>query len=371
MAIRVEAQTGDRGAHAPAPAGSSPLALSLVIPTRNEVDNIDALVEHIEQVMPEVAMEIIFVDDSDDGTPDAVERVARTSSRAIELVHRRPGEREGGLGGAVVEGMRIARAPWVCVMDADLQHPPEVIESMAAEAFDQRCDIVVASRFAGDGSVGDFGPIRRAFSKASTAAAGVFFRGPLRGVSDPMSGFFMVRREAGDLDSLRPQGFKILLEILVRTPGLRKAEVPFTFGERHAGDSKASAREGLNYLTQLWRLRLSAFTMRVGRFGLVGLTGLAVNTAVLVLLHELAGIHYLIAAALATQASTLWNFTLTELWVFGNREHKRSGVRRAAMFFSVNNIALALRAPLLVALIDGIGINYVAANVISLVVLFV
>src|SRR3954471_8503602 len=107
MAIRVEAQTGDRGAHAPAPAGNAPLALSLVIPTRNEVDNIDALVDHIERVMPEVAMEVIFVDDSDDGTPAAVARVARTSSRQIELIHRPAGERHGGLGGAVVEGMRI------------------------------------------------------------------------------------------------------------------------------------------------------------------------------------------------------------------------------------------------------------------------
>ncbi|MEA2449204.1 MAG: hypothetical protein QOG63_1136 [Thermoleophilaceae bacterium] len=371
MAIRVEAQTGERGAHAPPAAGDGPLALSLVIPTRNEVENIDALVEHIEQVMPEVSMEVIFVDDSDDGTPGAVERVARTSSRTVKLIHRREGERHGGLGGAVVEGMRVARAPWVCVMDADLQHPPEVIEAMATEAFDQRSDIVVASRFVGDGSVGDFGPVRRAFSRASTAAAGVFFRGPLRGVSDPMSGFFMVRREAVDLDSLRPQGFKILLEILVRTPGLRKAEVPFTFGERYAGDSKASAREGLNYLTQLWRLRLSAFTMRVGRFGLVGLTGLAVNTGVLVALAELAGISYILAAVVATQVSTLWNFVLTELWVFGDRQHRRSGPRRIAMFFAVNNVALALRAPVLIGLTAGLGIHYAASNVISLVLVFV
>jgi dolichol-phosphate mannosyltransferase len=371
MAIRVEAQTGDRGSSSPAQAGEEPLVLSLVIPTRNEVDNIDPLVERIEQVMPETAMEIIFVDDSDDGTPDAVRRVSASSSRPITLLHRRAGERDGGLGGAVVAGMRLARAPWVCVMDADLQHPPDVIESMAAKAFDRRSDIVVASRFRDEGSVGSFGRMRRGASRVSTAAAGVFFRGALNGVTDPMSGFFMVRRKALDLDSLHPQGFKILLEVLVRTPSLRVAEVGFTFGERHAGDSKASVREGLNYLTQLWRLRLSAFTMRVGRFGLVGLTGLVVNTALLAALAELAGMHYLVAAAIATQGSTLWNFSLTELWVFGDREHKRSGPRRMAMFFVVNNIALGLRAPLLVALTAGVGIHYAASNVISLVALFV
>src|SRR3954447_20971098 len=116
MAIRVEAQTGNQGTGSPAGPGEQPLALSLVIPTRNEVDNIDELVARIERVIPEAAMEIIFVDDSTDGTPRAIERVAATSSREIRLVHRPPRAREGGLGGAVVAGMRIARAPWVCVM---------------------------------------------------------------------------------------------------------------------------------------------------------------------------------------------------------------------------------------------------------------
>jgi putative flippase GtrA len=256
-------------------------------------------------------------------------------------------------------------------MDADLQHPPQVIEAMAAQAFEQRCDVVVASRFRDEGSVGDFGPIRRGLSKLSTSAAGMFFRGSLRGVTDPMSGFFMVRREALDLDALQPKGFKILLEILVRTPKLRVAEVPFVFGERHAGDSKASAREGINYLRQLWALRLSAFTMRVGRFGLVGLTGLLVNTGIMVALAELAGVSYVVAAIVATQGSTLWNFVLTELWVFGDRQHRRSGPRRMGMFFAVNNVALALRTPVLIGLTAGLGIHYAASNVISLVLVFV
>jgi putative flippase GtrA len=181
----------------------------------------------------------------------------------------------------------------------------------------------------------------------------------------------MVRREAIDLDALRPQGFKILLEILVRNPGLNVGEVPFTFAERHAGDSKASLREGINYLTQLWRLRLGAFTARVGRFGLVGATGLIVNTAILAALAELAGMNYLLAAVIATQGSTVWNFCLTELWVFGDRHHARSGGRRVAMFFAVNNVALALRAPLLVALTAGIGIHYAVSNVLSLLAVFV
>jgi dolichol-phosphate mannosyltransferase len=372
MATRVETVHADRARDEQGDAAQPAAVLSIVIPTRNEVGNVDELVSRLERVMPGTAKQLVFVDDSDDATPAAVERANARSALDIRLVHRPPGERNGGLGGAVVEGLRVARAPWVCVMDADLQHPPEVIEELVAHALDQRRDLVVASRFCEDGSVGSFGPIRRAASRVSTKAAGVFFRGSLRGISDPMSGFFLVRREALDVDALHPQGFKILLEILVRTPGLRTGEVPFTFAERHAGDSKASLLEGINYLVQLWRLRLGAFTIRVGRFGLVGLTGLVVNTALLAALVQFAGIHYAIAAVIATQGSTLWNFVLTEAWVFRAREpnvHRRP--RRMAMFFAVNNVALALRVPLLVGLTAGLSIHYAASNVISLLAVFV
>jgi dolichol-phosphate mannosyltransferase len=153
----------------------------------------------------------------------------------VYLIHRHPGERQGGLGGAVVAGMRYARAPFVCVMDADLQHPPEVLEEMYMEALGSASDMVVASRFCAGGNKGTFGRIRSALSRASTRAAMLLFPKSLWHVSDPMSGCFLVRRQAVDLDRLRPQGFKILLEILVRTPGLAVSEVPIGFGERHAG----------------------------------------------------------------------------------------------------------------------------------------
>ena len=131
-----------------------------------------------------------------------------------------------------------------------------------------------------------------------------------------MSGFFLVRRAALDLEVLQPRGFKILLEIVVRTPELRISEVPFTFGERHAGATKASFREGPRFLAHLWHLRMGQLATRLGRFGVVGATGLAVNTALLALLVEPRGLNYVLAAILASQGSTLWNFTLTETWVF-------------------------------------------------------
>jgi dolichol-phosphate mannosyltransferase len=345
-------------------------ALSVVIPTKNEEGNIEQLVERLDAVLASTAAEILFVDDSDDGTLEAVERSRGLTRHELRAIHRPPNSRNGGLGGAVVEGMRQARAPWICVMDADLQHPPEIIERLAAKAREQPLDLIAASRFGAEGSPGEFGPFRRGLSWVSAGSATLVFRRRLHHLTDPMSGFFMVRRAALDLDALQPSGFKILLEIVVRTPGLRIAEVPFEFGTRYAGESKASAREGARYLAQLWRLRAGSLATHVGRFGLVGATGLVVNTLVLAALADLAGLYYVVAAVFATQASTLWNFTFTELWVFSDREHRRRGLRRMAMFFAVNNLALALRVPVLIALTSGLGIHYVVSNLVSLLLIF-
>jgi putative flippase GtrA len=267
--------------------------------------------------------------------------------------------------------MRAARAPYVCVMDADLQHPPEVLEDMYAEALASASDVVVASRFCRGGDKGAFGRIRSGLSRLSARAAVILFPTRLWHVTDPMSGCFLVRREVVDLDVLRPRGFKILLEILVRTPRLKVSEVPFGFGERHAGHTKASAREALRYAGQLGRLELGQLTARFGRFSVVGVTGLVVNTLALALFADVAGVYYVAAAILATQVSTLWNLCLTEAWVFSGRDHKRSRGRRAAMFFAMNNLALVLRVPLLVVLTSGLGINYLVSNLFSLVALTV
>ena len=250
-----------------------------MLPTREEAENVGPLVARLERVLPDLPVEIIFVDDSDDETPDAIRAI--DSSRAVYLIHRTRGERGGGLGGAVVAGIRAARAPLVCVMDADLQHPPELLEEMYLEAMETGSDLVVASRFCVGGDKGTFSRLRSALSRVSTRAAVMLFPNRLWHVSDPMSGCFMVRRDALDVDRLRPRGFKILLEILVRTPGLRVSEVPFDFGERHAGHTKASPREALRYLRLLGRLELGQLSARFGRFTVVGATGLVVNTLLL------------------------------------------------------------------------------------------
>ena len=135
--------------------------LSIVVPTRNEEGNVSKLVQRIERVAPRLPVphqhvEVIFVDDSDDDTPAAVEAIE--SDVDVRLIHRTPEQRVGGLSGAVVEGMRAAGADWVCVMDADLQHPPEVLEQLLLEAVEQASDLVVASRFCEGGDIGQLQP---------------------------------------------------------------------------------------------------------------------------------------------------------------------------------------------------------------------
>jgi dolichol-phosphate mannosyltransferase len=341
--------------------------LCVVVPTKNEVENISRLLDELEEVLPEGA-EILFVDDSTDGTPALIEEEQARRSTSIGLIHREADDRGDGLAGAVVRGLERTRASWVCVMDADLQHPPELVRQLLERTGDDDVDVVVASRYCDIGSASSFGRLRCLLSRGSTRTAQLVFPRRLRGVTDPMSGFFLVRRRAVALDRLRPRGFKILLEILVRSRALRVAEVPFEFGIRHAGESKASLVEGLRYLRQLVRLRLDG---DLPRFLTVGATGLGVNAAAFLFFTAVAHLHYLLAAVVATQVSSTWNFALVERLVFGQRSRRmRSWSARFATFLALNNLSLVLRGPALYALITLLALNSSVANLITLVGLF-
>ena len=229
--------------------------LSVVVPTRNEAGNIGPLVRRIADAASGLVGEVIFVDDSDDQTPEVVERVADKCDIPVRLIHRQAGERSGGLGSAVLEGMRAARNDWVLVMDGDLQHPPELIPDIAAKATGNT-RVVVASRMADDEGVANWSPLRQAASTVTMRAAKTLFPRQLSGISDPLTGFFLVDRTAVP-DDLEPDGFKILLEILVRGSSLHPKEIGFSFADRVSGTSKASMQEGIRFAKLLTRLRLS------------------------------------------------------------------------------------------------------------------
>jgi glycosyltransferase involved in cell wall biosynthesis len=201
----------------------------------------------------------VFVDDSDDDTPARVREVAEQSrSVNIRLIHRVKKDRKGGLGGAVVAGFRSASTPWLAVMDGDLQHPPELLAQLLDTAQTTGADVVVASRYLDGGDGSALGGTRLRLSHSATKVARILFPHRLNAVTDPMSGFFVVRADAIDLDLLQPDGVKILVEILLRGRPLSVAEVGYRFGHRASGSSKASAREGTRYVTRLVGLRWQA-----------------------------------------------------------------------------------------------------------------
>jgi glycosyltransferase involved in cell wall biosynthesis len=236
-------------------------SITLIVPTRNEAANIMPLLERCRRTLAGVPSEVIFVDDSDDAT-EATIRDARVAiidpMFDVWSLHRAPDERSGGLGGAVVAGLKLARGRWVCVLDGDLQHPPEVIRELMDEARDAESDLVIASRYCdgGDGS-GLSSSLRGVGSKVAGRIATTMFSSALDGITDPMSGFFLFRRDAVDPEILEPEGYKVLLEIVVRTPSLRISEVGFHFAPRQEGDSKASVVEGTRFLRHAARLRTS------------------------------------------------------------------------------------------------------------------
>jgi dolichol-phosphate mannosyltransferase len=223
--------------------------LSIVIPTRNEADSLGRLREALAASLSGIPHEVIVVDDSTDGdTREVLSAIVRCTD-GWRVIAREP-EDQTGLATAVAEGIAAARGWAVCVMDGDLQHPPALIPDLLRR-IEAGADIAVASRYAkGGGSAGLESGYRRLVSRGSSWAARLCFPESRR-TSDPMSGFFCVRREAVSRAELRPVGFKILLELLVLFPDLSVADVPFEFGLRDAGESKAGMRQGLLYLRHL------------------------------------------------------------------------------------------------------------------------
>ncbi|MCR8455797.1 MAG: polyprenol monophosphomannose synthase [Candidatus Korarchaeota archaeon] len=223
--------------------------LSVILPTYNEADNVSELIERLEASLKGFDAEIIFVDDgSPDGTADLAESIGSVYGNV--RVIRRP--KKMGLTSAVLDGVKLARSNVVAVMDADLQHPPELLPKMYMKIM-EGYDLVVASRYVKGGRVEDWGPLRRLISWGATKLAHIFLLSA-RGVKDIMSGYFMLRRSILEHTKLNPKGYKILLEILAKCKVDSVAEVPYTFKPRRRGKSKLNFGEIISYLLLLLRL---------------------------------------------------------------------------------------------------------------------
>lgn len=365
-------QLDDPDLHVGAPA--VPGTVTVVIPTFNESGNIRELLARLAGSLPGrlSACEVVLVDDSTDDTPAVAEAAARDCPFPVTVIHR--DTPAGGLGGAVVEGLKAARSEWVVVMDGDLQHPPSLVPELVEAGTRKGADLVVASRYTGGGSrAGLAGAYRVAVSRGATWLTKGLFPRALRGISDPMSGFFAVRRdtvrEQRNNGALRPLGYKILLELAVRCRPRTVTEVPFVFQDRYAGESKSTAREGMRFLAHLLGLRTASPVARAVLFGLIGLTGFVPNLAALAALTAM-GMHYVPAEIVANQSGVVWNFLLIEVLIFRDRRGHRHWVDRMGRFALLANADLLLRIPLMALFVAHLGMDVLAATAVALVVTF-
>jgi dolichol-phosphate mannosyltransferase len=356
------------------------MKLSVIVPTRNEAPNVQQLIGRAAEACRHIDAELVFVDDSTDNTRDVIAAAAATESMRIRVIHREAPA--GGLSGAVVDGVRSSAAEFCMVMSGDLQHPPELIPALLAELEGNDADVVVASRYGAGRSVG--GPSgggrrggrpggggaatwsRRVLSVGATRITLALFPLRLRGCSDPMTGFFGLRRSAIECSALRPSGFKILLEILARHQ-LRVFEVPFTLGPRTAGKSKAGVGQGLRFLRQLGELRAGTALL----FAAVGAVGAMLNLFIMAFLLS-TGTHFVAAAVAAAEVTIVSNFLMQEHIVFGTLPHKANGLRiRFGQSFCFNNLEALARLPVLMLAVNVLTIDAVLAQAATLAAAFV
>src|SRR5271165_1460157 len=291
--------------------------LAIVLPTFNERGNVGPLVERLEKTLAGIHYEVIFVDDdSPDGTADAVRRVAKQHDN-VRVLHR-IGRR--GLASACIEGILAASAPFVAVMDADLQHDEGILPEMLRRMREENLDLVVGSRNTAGGSMGEFSNWR---VKLSQLGKRLSLMGAEHELSDPMSGFFMVRvatfeRFAHRLSGI---GFKILLDIVLSAgPGLRIGEVPYRFRLREHGESKLDVMVGLEYFELLVDKNLgNLVNVRFVLFAMVGALGVGVHLLILRVLLHVAGISFAKGQTVTTFIVMILNFVLNNSVTYRDR----------------------------------------------------
>ncbi len=289
--------------------------LSVVVPTRNERENIARLLVALREALAGCDYELVFVDDSTDGTDAVLSEAALTDPR-VRVHHRANAD---GLAGAVVAGFCASRGQVLGVLDADLQHPPAVLAALVRRLEEARADVAVASRYLPGAGRPGLSPARRVISQATRLLAWAML-GAARRSTDPLSGCFVLRRSVVEGVALRPVGFKILLEVLARGRYRSVAEVPYVFEARGAGQTKATARQGLDLLRHIAMLVTdSPSDSRLWKFLLVGASGVGVNMGTFWLLVGPLRAYYLHAGIVAGLVSTFTNFLLNNAYTWADR----------------------------------------------------
>jgi dolichol-phosphate mannosyltransferase len=359
--------------------GAKSILLSLVIPTYKERDNIQNVVRILSQLLDESIpgnYELIVVDDD---SPDRTWAVAQSLMAEYPQLQVMRRQQQRGLSSAVIRGWQVARGHILGVIDGDLQHPPEVLIQLW-NAIEQGADLAVASRHVEGGGVSSWSVVRRFLSRGAQVLGLIILPGVVGRVSDPMSGYFMVRRACIANTVLNPVGYKILLEIIGRGKVLEIAEVGYVFCERTEGESKVTWKQYVDYLHHLLRLRFSTGLLRgfpfgrFLRFGLVGLSGVFVDMTVLYLLSDPTTLALpltrskIIAGEIAIFNNFLWNDAWTFADVSMQQQEWRQRLKRFLKFNAICLAGLVLNVLLLNLVFNFLIANRYIANLIAIAI---
>ncbi len=351
--------------------------LTVIIPTYNEEANIRNIVMAVDSVFREHSLHgqvLVVDDDSKDGTIAIVNEIKLAKENVDILVRKE----DHGLSQSVADGFRHAASEVFIVIDADFSHPPVLIPRMYEE-INKGSDVVIGSRYMEGGGIRDWPLKRRVISIGATFLGRLLFPD----VTDPVSGFFAIRKSVVENAPLKPRGYKILLEVLGKGTWEKDLEIPFEFSDREAGESKLKLKTIIEYAQQVTDISLYSFThhgsaawrewKRVFKFGIVGLSGIVVNLGILWLLVEYALLDKNIASLIAIEISILNNFVWNDLWTFRAKEDVRIASRwqRLIAFNLVSIGGSIINWGLFILLTAGFSVYYLLAQLVGILVAFV
>jgi dolichol-phosphate mannosyltransferase len=340
---------------------STTITFSLVLPTYNEGQNIQEIVRILTQLLDESMAgdyELIVVDDN---SPDLTWKIASEILPQYPQLRVMRRQTERGLSTAVIRGWQVARGQILGVIDADLQHPPEILLQLLQE-MQRGADLAIASRHVEGGGVSEWSIVRRFLSRGAQMLGLMILPEVIGRLSDPMSGYFMVRRRAIANQGLSPVGYKILIEVAARGNIRWIAEAGYVFRERIAGESKVTWKQYVEYLQHLLRLRFSLWPVtRFLRFGVVGFSGVFVDMGVFYVLREILGFALTRSAIFSSEVAIFNNFLWNDLWTFGDISQKQKGWRKRVKRFLKFNL-ICLSGLILNVLIVNFLFNFLQVN---------
>ncbi|WOF17123.1 glycosyltransferase family 2 protein [Methanoplanus sp. FWC-SCC4] len=346
--------------------------LTIIIPTFNERDNIENIVESVSGVMHDAGIitEVLVVDDnSDDGTIEKVREMQEKYSN-LELIVRYD---DHGLSQSVTEGFYKAKADIIQVIDADFSHPPKMIPEFYTSVAQDGNDVVIGSRYLKGGDIENWPLKRRLISLGATFFGRILFPE----ITDPVSGFFAIKRDVIKNAVMKPRGYKILMEVLGKGHWYQAKEIPFVFKDREEGDSKLKLSTIIDYILQCIDIAVYSFKhhetnvwqewKKIFKFAAVGISGIFVNVGLLYFLTEYFGIFYLISSLIAIETSIITNFILNDLWTFkGNESRFSKKWHRFVSFQFVSVMGVLINMGILWALTEFAGLYYVISNLFGI-----